>query len=201
LPKEVYGVPFKSISVPIKDETGKVIGCIALGMSLKNQERLEQAVRTLSATSEEVMAFAEELASSAEELARRMGAVEKMKREMEEQINRTEEILTFIKNIAMNSNILGINAAIEAARAGKEGKGFSIIANEVRKMAENSAASVKKIEMIAEEIKQKMSSISEEIGKTFELSKNQASTSSEISNAIQELNKLVTDLENIAKIV
>ncbi|KYO69289.1 methyl-accepting chemotaxis protein [Thermovenabulum gondwanense] len=201
LPKEVYGVPFKSISVPVKDETGKVIGCIALGMSLKNQERLEQAIKTLSGTSEEVVASAEELAASARELSKCMEIVDSMKKEMEEQINKTEEILNFIKNIAMNSNILGINAAIEAARAGKEGLGFNIIADEIRKMSRSSADSVKNIEKITEEIKQKMSKISNEIQKTFELAKNQAFTSEEITAAIEELNKLITDLESISKIV
>jgi len=194
-------VPFKSISVPVKDETGKVIGCIALGMSLKNQERLEQAIKTLSGTSEEVVASAEELAASAQELSKCMEIVDSMKKEMEEQINKTEEILNFIKNIAMNSNILGINAAIEAARAGKEGLGFNIIADEIRKMSRSSADSVKNIEKITEEIKQKMSKISNEIQKTFELAKNQAFTSEEITAAIEELNKLITDLESISKIV
>lgn len=201
LPKEVYGVPFKSISVPIKDEKGKTIGCIALGMSLKNQERLEQAINTLSATSEEVVASAEELASSAQELSRCMEIVDAMKKEMEEQIHETEEILYFIKNVATKSNILGINAAIEAARAGKNGQGFNILAEEIRKMAKSSADSVKKIEAITEGIKQKMFRISAEIQKTFDLSKNQALTSNDISGAIQELNSLIIDLESISKII
>jgi methyl-accepting chemotaxis protein len=201
IPKELYGVPFKSVAIPIKDENGQIIGCLAIAMSLKNQEKLEQATQSLSVTSEEIVASTQELAVSAQELANGMELVDSLRGEMEKHVQRTEKLLVFIKNIAQNSNILGINAAIEAARAGEKGQGFGIIATEIRKMAESSANSVEEIKTITEEIKQKMSQISQEMQKAFQFAQSQAAASQQIAAAIQGLNEFIIDLEGLSKII
>ena len=189
------------MAIPIKDENGQIIGCLAIAMSLKNQEKLEQATQSLSVTSEEIVASTQELAVSAQELANGMDLVDSLREEMEKHVQRTEKLLVFIKNIAQNSNILGINAAIEAARAGEKGQGFGIIATEIRKMAESSANSVEEIKTITEEIKQKMSQISQEMQKAFQFAQSQAAASQQIAAAIQGLNEFIIDLEGLSKII
>jgi len=201
LPKEVYGVPFKSVAVPIKDEADQVIGCLALAMSLKNQGMLEQATQSLSATSEQIVASTEELAASAQELAKGMELIDTLRKEMEEQVQKTEKLLTFIKDVARNSNILGINASIEAVRSSVQGHSFKVIASEIRRMAESSAASVEEIKMITEEMKQKMSQISREIQRAFQFSQSQAAASQEIADSIQGLNDFIVDIDKISKII
>nr|WP_307992014.1 methyl-accepting chemotaxis protein [uncultured Niameybacter sp.] len=68
------------------------------------------------------------------------------------QIEEIKGALNDIDNIASQTNLLALNAAIEAARAGEQGRGFAVVAEEVRKLADESAASAKKIQLVLENI-------------------------------------------------
>ena len=63
-----------------------------------------------------------------------------------------ENILEFITNIAKQTNLLALNAGIEAARAGEAGRGFSVVADEVQKLAEHSQDGVTRISLILSDI-------------------------------------------------
>lgn len=70
-----------------------------------------------------------------------------------ESSNKIEQASNIISSIAAQTNLLSLNAAIEAARAGEAGKGFSVVAEEIRKLAEQSAASTKNIDETIHELK------------------------------------------------
>ena len=86
---------------------------------------------------------------------------------LEEKMKLIQQITDQVNRISENTNLLALNASIEAARAGESGKGFSVVASEIRKLAENSTEQSKQIEGIVNGISQEIiditSNIEEEI--------------------------------------
>ena len=197
VPKEAFGFAFKSTGVPIKNLNGKIIGGFGLAFSLESQNILIDTVQTLSAASQEISATTQEMSGTAMKLSEDLKGLKSSGENVLEQINRTDSILKFINNISANSNLLGLNAAIEAARAGEHGRGFAVVADEIRKMAINSATSIKDIKEIINLIKAESDRMISRVIEASELGERQAAASEQISASI---NELAISAENINKV-
>jgi hypothetical protein len=199
LPKEVYGLPTKTCSIPIKNKEGSIIGAFSIGLSVNTQKTLHEAAQTIASTSEEINATVEELASTSIKLAEDLDSLKKVGENVIEKIKKTSEVLQFVNEIAASSNLLGLNAAIEAARAGEQGRGFTVVAKEIRKMADNSAKSVKDVNIILESIQSGVLNIVQNLNGIAQIGEEQAASTEEVSASMQQLTSSATEVERIAE--
>lgn len=80
-------------------------------------------------------------------------------KELEASTNQMEDVIRVITKIARKSNLLSLNASIEAARVGEAGRAFSVVAAEMKKLAEDSAQEAKKIESLLQDLQTKTKAI------------------------------------------
>ncbi|SDD59357.1 methyl-accepting chemotaxis protein [Sporomusa acidovorans] len=199
IPEHVYGIKLCSTIYPIFEDDGQFAGIVGMATSYKTQAALQDAAQIIAASSQEISATLEKLANSANQLAEFLIKIRKGGENVLAWIDKTSDILRFISNVAANSNLLGLNAAIEAARAGEQGRGFSVVAEEIRKMAVNSAQSVKEISGILQNAQKETKFVVDTIINTADLGEKQAASTEEIAAAMQQLTSSAADIEKISK--
>lgn len=196
-----YGVAFKNQTIPVKNSDGNIIGTVTLALSLKNQNDLKEATDSISSSAEQLSAATEEIASAANSLSNSVSEVLGQTEEIIKLIEQTNSILDFVNNVATNSKLLGLNAAIEAARAGDSGRGFAVVADEIRKMAENSAKSVNDTKKIISSINEKINHLFNVTQELSGVAQTQAATTEEISASIQNLAQVSQTVRKISDII
>jgi methyl-accepting chemotaxis protein len=150
---------------------------ISLEEAKNSKHEIEQANKKLYSAREQILKMASKVQESAHteiELAARIA-------QLSNDAEQVKNVLTVISDIADQTNLLALNAAIEAARAGEHGRGFAVVADEVRKLAERTQKSLIEINATINVIVQAISDTSEQMNSN--------------SHDMEALNSIATEVE------
>ena len=182
---------------------------MALERTASSMEQLTSTVRQNADNAKQ----ASTLANNASEIAEKGGAVVGRVVATMNEINASAksigDIIGVIEGIAFQTNILALNAAVEAARAGEEGRGFSVVAAEVRNLAQRSAGAAKEIKglistsvervsngsTLAQDAGQTMDEVVKAVKRVTDIMGEISAASAEQSSGIEEINLAVTQMD------
>jgi len=164
---------------------------------------LANSMRNLTEGASKQADSIQESAAAVEQMSSSMNAISQKTGDVIRQSEEIKNIIVIIRDIADQTNLLALNAAIEAARAGEHGRGFAVVADEVRQLAERTQNSLSEINatinLIVEAISNSSQTIGDNAKKAGELCKKSAQINEKIENMNQLMNESVSLNETSTK--
>lgn len=195
----ISGQPFVTAVIPLIDDQNDVIGTVAITETVERQDtlkamavKLSMDINVLASTMEEISAQTEEISAVSVRMASSF-------QQSQIRVAETDQVLGMVKMIANQTNLLGLNAAIEAARVGDQGRGFGVVAEEIRKLAATSTESIRKIDAIINDVKSDSSQAVSQMNEVHGMVSQIAEAATHVAGAIQETGLLAQQLDKMAE--
>ncbi len=197
VPSEFYGFEFIGTATPLHDSSGKVIGGIAV--QLRKQTELISISNQISLSLSQANHQLSQVTDSSIGLAGAAHELRDLACQTVEQVNETDKVLAIVRRVADQTNLLGINAAIEAAHAGDHGRVFGVVANEIRKLSNESVHSTNMIQHTLRTFEDAMGEMRHSIEHMASIVDQQAMSSQQVLAYIEEIHRMSEQLNQFIK--
>ena len=190
------------------EETEKSVGVISSNMDslnkiaeeeMESRDHLETAVNSIRESSTETQKVTQMLNSVKNGFAH----VNESGEELSRRVTNIMDIVTTVEQIADQTNLLSLNAAIESARAGEMGRGFAVVADEIRKLAENSKKSVQTInenlKVFIEDVRQLIGQVNAQFLSLEESNKTLEKVAGENMSATERISTVAASIARLVK--
>ncbi len=183
----------------VKDYISKVISLIseqasAIAESSSSIEQMSASIQNVADISEEKLRIANNLEGTAENGEKEMNETINLINKVAESANVILDMIDVINSIAGKTNLLAMNASIEAAHAGDSGRGFSVVAEEIRNLAENTSQNASEISNSLQEVIKFIKISEESTTKTGEVFKQVMKEIKEVSSSMIEMKNTMDEL-------
>ncbi|MEZ8407506.1 methyl-accepting chemotaxis protein [Vibrio splendidus] len=167
----------------------------AAGLVVQNAEVAVDAACEANRSARQGQQVIELSAGEMRKLVERMSSAVPIVEELAKNNGNITEILSVIEGISEQTNLLALNAAIEAARAGEQGRGFAVVADEVRNLASRTQSSVGEIRAVIDKVHAGTQDVVEAIQEGNILAND---TALHVQNAVEDLGSIFTSIEEIS---
>jgi methyl-accepting chemotaxis protein len=191
VPAVFYGFEFTGTATPLHDSNGHVIGGIAV--QLRKQSELIAIADQISASLSQANNRLSQVAEGSLAMAESAQQLRILANQTVEQVNETDKVVSIVKRVADQTNLLGINAAIEAAHAGDHGRGFGVVASEIRKLSHETLTSTNAIQHTLRTFEAAIK------GMRVSIVDQQSSSSQQVLAFIEEVQSMSDQLNQFAK--
>lgn len=199
---ESVSVKMEEINDIVGNQNDEITGC---------NEQMEQLSVRIKSVSTSLMDTIEQVENSKERIDDGMQTVEQMVHQSEDTAAATKEVrehveklgqkleqiskfVNMIQDIAEQTNLLSLNASIEAARAGEQGRGFSVVAEEIRKLADTSGSTATEIHKMIEEVSTYSTNAVDKVLTATSISENQVESAQRTIEAFNSINEVMEKL-------
>lgn len=181
-----YGYPLHAVIIPLL-EAGEVAAVMTVTYDQTNQEKLKSIAADNLSIAEKLVDMVQHVAAHSEELQATSEQILQNTHTAVQKSSKITSVATLIKEISDQTNMLGLNAAIEAARVGELGAGFGVVAAEVRKLAVHSKSATADIETALKDVQDSIRVMESEIAQIVASSQEQASLVTNFTEVIERL--------------